>query len=172
MAFPNCNCYVCREPMMVNDSMVVGGSYKRHIDYKLEEYGTVEDLVENEPIVNMLTFHYLYQFQMRDLKKEPNDGGPRIINLFDGINDILEIRSNHKYRFEVVQPQIPLSKYLYLTIHNDCRFDGAGHYEIPLSRINDASKALEWTFHLDEKTTFNPHGWIETMESLFGRRGV
>jgi hypothetical protein len=84
--------------------------------------------------------------------------------------DFMRTRLNAEKRLPPVLRNYPVDQDLWLVVHDDCLRDDYLHtYDIEMSRISTAAKAIEWTIHLSEKPQWNPKGWVYVLANLFGR---
>lgn len=151
MTLQKTNCYLCDNPMAVDKSVLVGHCFKKYIEDRVKQYGSKEELVNQNKVINILTKHYLNQFNM-------DDHNVKI--------DFLNTPSDDLYKLEVVLSEIEEGKELYLATHYGCMVQGSKIFEIPLDEINTPSKASAWTKKLKEGNSFNPIGWTKTLGDL------
>lgn len=116
--------------------------------------------------VNAIARCYIVQFD--DVYDPPSD---EFLSNKDVLVDRVMLRHEPDRRLRRVLQDFPGTKDLWLLVHDDCAIDG-DMYEIALSRIDTAEKAIEWTIHMSEKVQWNPHGWIYVLNKLFDRRAV
>jgi hypothetical protein len=164
--FPDSPCYVCNSPIEnLEGAFIAAHDYPGYLDY----LKNTDKTSENELFVNSVTSQYFSQFPNFFREKNPSN----LINLGDFVTDRLIDENAPNYRLDKILKNPP-NKFLFLLTHDQCHPSESEitPYYIDLPRIDTPRKALEWTFHLNEKNWFNPKGWIKTLENLYGRFGV
>ncbi len=170
--FPKSPCYVCgRKIENLNGFIAFDNFAKRQIPSLLERFEMDrEELLKSQygDFVNVVTAHYFGQFKEHF---NPMLKG-RAIDLGEFARNIKIDANAHIYRINKVLENPP-EEFLVLILHDNCYpFTSGPAYPIKLERIDNLRKAWDWTFHLNEKTWLNREAWIDTVEALFGRKGV
>ena len=162
-------CDVCKQPVSMSDDVILADNYTRQIidtlaiDFEDDQDGLLAS--GQGPLVNAVTMEYFRQFEKRYAQKYGD-----VVELGEVMRDRLIDEKAHKNRLEKVLENPP-KRFLFLLAHGKCvppEYTPA-NYEIELNRIDTAEKALEWTFHLEEKNWFNARGWVYTLGKLFER---
>lgn len=165
--FPHSNCYVCNKFINLSEGHICADSYVSFLKSLRE--GETDSLGEfYSPIVDAITLQYFNQFEKELCKGSELDTLSFI--------DELKKKQDPEFRLKKVLEYAPEDKFLFMLVHNNCLENDfcnfQGHYPINLKRINTPMKALDWSFHLKDKTWFNPYGWFEILEDLFGRNPI
>jgi hypothetical protein len=164
--FPDSPCYVCKSPIeTLENGFIAAHDYSDYLSYLRQENLTPI----HQDFVNSVTSQYFSQFP--ELFRKTDSSEPMLLEEY--VTDRLIDLHAPNYRLEKIL-QNPPDKFLFMLNHESCHPSESeiNPYYIDLPRIDTPKKALEWTFHLNEKNWFNPKGWIKTLESLFGRFGV
>jgi hypothetical protein len=153
-----------------NRGFIFFDNFTRQLGRLVEEYGEADFLLKSEKAeaVNVVTQQYFIQFYEHF---HPDERG-KAISLADYARDLIIDAKAHKHRLNRVLKNPP-KKFLALLLHKECyAFDGDPAYYIGLERIDTERKALDWSFHLNEKTWLNREAWISTLERMFGRKPI
>ncbi len=180
MAFPESDCYFCKEK--IEEGVIVANKYKRFLEEIIvhKHSGKKIDAVKGKDSssVNTITKQYYLQFKMakdagldKALYDEDGKDLGEIVSMKDYSSHIKDIIFDPLHRLEFTIPRIPSEKNLFLLGHYSCIPKQDSDYHIDLERIDTAEKAIEWTMHLSEKRWFNHKGWAQILHSLFGRKG-
>jgi len=117
--------------------------------------------------INGLTAEYFDQFQ--DIfRTQRREGTAK-----DYMDDIWIDAGAPCYRLKKVLEKRP-REWLSIIAHDECMPKDVGQpqYYIELERIKTPEKALAWSFQLKRKRSFNPKGWLCTLEGLFGNISI
>ncbi len=175
--FPQCGCFICGKEIYNLRGVVVCADYVDYLSQLVEKRNSAEELVwdsAHKQFVHAVTREYLIQFA--DLfEEEKKQGGAIVGHLGDAIQKMIDESSDSAQkiyrRLQKVLEKKP-SQYLALLVDDGCYGSFEKElliYAFELERINAPAKALEWTIHLAEKKWFNPLGWINVVERMFGR---
>lgn len=151
-------CHVCLE-RLDEDSILTLGSLVWNVRSLVRDANGYSNLSEgNRKITDAITREYYRQFP-EVYKSSP------LMAQFEPFDPI----DLPKDRFKQIDGNPIIDKYVGLLSHQGCFYEEGLKSSIPLSRLNKATKALDWMFHMKEKPWFNPYGFIVLMEDLFPR---
>ena len=169
-SFPLSPCYSCGEHISDNKGFLAFDKFAYRLERLVEKLGGEEGLLKSEKagFVNVITQQYLVQFEEHFYPYEQGEA----INVGEYTRDLLIDMKAHKHRLKMVLKNPP-EEFLVLLLHKECYgLNDRSAYYIELNQIDSERKALDWTFHLNEKIWLNRGAWIKTLEGMFGRNSV
>lgn len=172
MAFPVAPCDFCNKLIKDNSGFIACADFTPFLGH-LVNSGCIENAVK-EPVVEVVTSAYFDQFSEIFTPEHPDGVTLRELHQDRTIN-----ANAHVYRLRrVLDEASKLGKHgqhqVYLLIHRTCFpksiDDWTFVYDIDLRSIHYPADGIEWTIHLSEKLAWNPVGWAQMLEKLYGRK--